>query len=55
MWIELWKNEQKPEIIILHRRDEITQKKIENILNLIFIRGLKQYTEDILKYYEKIY
>ena len=54
MWIELWKNEQKPETIILHEKDEMTQKKIEAILNLIFIRGLKQYTEDILKFYEKI-
>lgn len=53
MWIELWKDDKKPETIILHEKDEITQKKIETILNLIFIRGLKQYTDDILKLYEK--
>lgn len=52
MWIELWKNNVKPKTIILHERDEITQKKIETILNLVFIGGLKQYTEGILKFYE---
>ena len=53
MWIELWKNNVKPTTIVLHERDELAQKKIETILTLVFLRGLKQYYEkDILKFYE---
>lgn len=53
MWIELWKNEQKPETIILHERDDKTQAKIKKILDIIFIRNLKQYKDDILRFYER--
>lgn len=53
MWIELWKNEQKPEIIILHERDDKTKAKIKKILDIIFIRNLKQYKDDILRFYER--
>lgn len=55
MEVELWKDdESKPRIIsLVDMNKEHRRNKIDKILDIMFIRHLEQYKDDILKFYQQ--